>query len=440
MARKSATEIPVGHLFVKYKKAKGETSVYLSYFMDGQTIPISTKVKVFPTDWDNVKERVLPKDKEHERKNNRLADIKRTVDKRLQDFYNEGNAITAADVRRILKGEELAKKRSTASGSFLAYAKETNDLRYQGEKKGYTTWYNNDLYIKKFGLYLQTVHGVDDIKLREMNADYVVGYIKWREERLNNTSREGINKTLTPLIQAMERAASHDLVPNKVVAEMRDTYLQQKSRQYTGENDDSEEIRCLTEEQLQQFVALYATVGKTTQRYMDLFLFSFHTCGLRVSDILTLEWNHIDFAARRLHKNLVKFNKPYEVALNDSAISILKRYENTTERFVFGLFPADFNLKDPDTFLKKRNSVNRTIQYSLNAIGRKMNLDFNLGMHVARHTFGVMALKKGVSLHMISVLMGHSSIAVTEKHYAKFLKEDKDDVVKNILSFNYLPY
>lgn len=36
--------------------------------------------------------------------------------------------------------------------------------------------------------------------------------------------------------------------------------------------------------------------------------------------------------------------------------------------------------------------------------------------------------------------MGHSSAVVTEKRYAKFLPEDKDEVVKEKLSFDFLPY
>lgn len=440
MARKRSTEIPVGHLYVKYKNAEGETSVYLSYFIDGQTISTSTKVKVNAKDWDEVKQKVRTKDRDHERKNNLLAEIKMDVDKRLKDYYDEGNALTAQDVRRILKGEELAKKRAAASGSFLQFAKDENDQR-KGKKKGYSTWYNHNLYIKKFGEYLRLVHGIDDIKVREINADYLLGYIDWREKTLRNTSREGINKTLTPLIQAAERASIKGYISSEVAHEMENTYLQKESRQYTGDEEYEEgEIKCLTKEQLKQFVDLYHGVRTETQRYMDLFLFSVYTCGLRVSDLITLEWRHINFGERKLRKNLVKYNKSHEVYLNDAAIAILKKYEaKKTERFVFGLLPASFDMKDSSAFLKKKQSINRTIQNSLNAIGNKLNLGFNLTMHVARHTFAVLALQQGVSLHMISVLMGHSSIVVTEKRYAKFLAEDKDEVVKN-LSFNYMPY
>ena len=43
--------------------------------------------------------------------------------------------------------------------------------------------------------------------------------------------------------------------------------------------------------------------------------------------------------------------------------------------------------------------------------------------HVARHSFAVFALNKGLSMSVVSRLLGHGSTDVTEKVYAKFLSE-----------------
>lgn len=43
--------------------------------------------------------------------------------------------------------------------------------------------------------------------------------------------------------------------------------------------------------------------------------------------------------------------------------------------------------------------------------------------HVARHTFAVLALNNGLSMTVVSRLLGHASTDVTEKVYAKFLPE-----------------
>lgn len=43
--------------------------------------------------------------------------------------------------------------------------------------------------------------------------------------------------------------------------------------------------------------------------------------------------------------------------------------------------------------------------------------------HQSRHSFAVFALNKGLSMSVVSRLLGHGSTDVTEKVYAKFLPE-----------------
>ena len=50
-------------------------------------------------------------------------------------------------------------------------------------------------------------------------------------------------------------------------------------------------------------------------------------------------------------------------------------------------------------------------------------LPFSLSMHAARHSFAVFALNQGLSMSVVSRLLGHGSTDVTEKVYARFLPE-----------------
>ena len=71
----------------------------------------------------------------------------------------------------------------------------------------------------------------------------------------------------------------------------------------------------------------------------------------------------------------------------------------------------------------KINSATKTINTSLNYIGKAIELPFSLSIHVARHTFCVKALSSSMSLHIVSQLMGHSSTLATEKTYAHYLED-----------------
>ncbi len=48
----------------------------------------------------------------------------------------------------------------------------------------------------------------------------------------------------------------------------------------------------------------------------------------------------------------------------------------------------------------------------------------SLTPHVLRHTFGTRWLQAGGDIYKLSKILGHSSVAVTEVHYAHLLKED----------------
>ena len=57
-------------------------------------------------------------------------------------------------------------------------------------------------------------------------------------------------------------------------------------------------------------------------------------------------------------------------------------------------------------------------------------------MHVARHTFAVKALNTSrLDVRLISHLLGHSSVTVTEKVYATFLLPTLTSEVRARLSF-----
>jgi len=48
----------------------------------------------------------------------------------------------------------------------------------------------------------------------------------------------------------------------------------------------------------------------------------------------------------------------------------------------------------------------------------------HLTPHTLRHTFGTRWLQAGGDIYKLSRILGHSSVAVTEAHYAHLLKDD----------------
>ena len=133
-----------------------------------------------------------------------------------------------------------------------------------------------------------------------------------------------------------------------------------------------------------------------------------------------------------LRKILIKTGKRHIIPLTEPALKILERWKSLgrRERFVFDLVPDSLNLDDDDALYKARNNAEKCLGQSLAVVGEK--LGFKLNFHVARHSFAVMALNGGLTMSVVSRLLGHGSTDVTEKVYAKFLPETLASEVEKI--------
>jgi integrase len=92
-------------------------------------------------------------------------------------------------------------------------------------------------------------------------------------------------------------------------------------------------------------------------------------------------------------------------------------------------------LKDEEKLRTRRNSLTSTINKRLKSISKKAQLEKKVTFHMARHSWAVNALEQGLSISMISSLLGHTSTMVSEKVYAEFRQNTKAEAV-NKLKFN----
>ncbi len=427
------SEYPVGEFRIRKKpNAKGEVVIYLTYNVNSVAIPRSTGVRINPADWDDKKCMIRLKNPNAARLNNQLKQCRDKIDERIQKY---DGLITPQVLADLMDGKYETQISELKDVDFIKFAQDYHKRRYDLQKIAYSTYYNGSLFIQQFQRFIAAETGEGIILISNLSLDLFERYKAFRLKKGN--TKEGINKMLTPLFKAVEYAKDNELLSIKVASTITTAYFDIKQRKYKSEVE-SGDIHYLTPEQLNTFINLYDKVLQDrTREIMDMFLFSFHACGLRVSDIITLEWSHIDWKACEIGKNLFKGNVAHTIPLTEPAIAILKRWQKKqyNKRFVFDLLPENYDLRNEADLDMRRKSKNRTIQVSLNALGYKIGLPFNLTMHVARHTFAVMALNRGISLHMISQLLGHGSIVTTEKVYAQFLPDTINDAVRNQLAF-----
>ena len=325
---------------------------------------------------------------------------------------------------------------------FFTYADTYYRQRYNARQIAFRTLYNNQSQIRSFQRYCAEVLQSDTLPLSAIDAACIHEYKAWCMNRGNCIST--VNQKLVPILSVIRRAGEEGLVPKNSSLYEVGLYLSSRPKRY-GEQARNEadtkkrnRVRHLTDAQMRRLMRYYATSSKRARNTLDIFMFSFHACGLRVSDIVTLEWRHINFRKATLTKVLVKTKVPIVIPLSAPALDILGRWKaaGANPRFVFNLLPAGFDLSDDPALVKAIDYRNRALRSTLQLIGEKIGLPFPLGMHVARHTFAVKALNSGgVSVHLISRLLGHTSVLVTEKVYATFLLPTLSRQVRSRLSF-----
>lgn len=263
----------------------------------------------------------------------------------------------------------------------------------------------------------------DSIYVGEISVELIDEYITWRREvKLNSDAT--INHSLTPILKACAYATELRMIDVAINARIQDMRIAPKVSLTIDESEF--DGKSLNQEEFLRLLEFYMNDKEPRRKeFIEMFLFAFHACGLRVVDVMTLQWGHIDFDKKELRKVMVKTNKRHVIPLSDSAIEILKKWQGKRQgaKYVFDLVKEDLDIDDEEKLYRARNSATKCINQSLNVVGEKLGLKFSLTMHVARHTFAVLALNNGLSMTVVSRLLGHASTDVTEKVYAKFLPE-----------------
>jgi integrase/recombinase XerD len=129
--------------------------------------------------------------------------------------------------------------------------------------------------------------------------------------------------------------------------------------------------------------------------------------GLRITDALKLERKHIVNGLLMIHQG--KTSTPVTIPLPPRAVNALEKLPKTGEPFFDGETEPQ-----ADAF---RSVLKRAAKRA----GLK-----HVHPHQLRDTFAVEMLLSGATLDQVSKALGHSSVTVTERHYAPWVKARQD--------------
>lgn len=148
------------------------------------------------------------------------------------------------------------------------------------------------------------------------------------------------------------------------------------------------------------------------QEIRRAFLFGCCT-GFRISDLIRLEWSHVDLDRMEIVKRQKKTGKLVVVPLRKDVLALIDC--GTHEGLVFPLLAAT------------RTTTNRYLHGWAEAAGIKKNVSW----HTARHTDATLLVESGADLYTVMRLLGHTRIATTMQ-YAVVSDRKKRDAVCNL--------
>ena len=147
------------------------------------------------------------------------------------------------------------------------------------------------------------------------------------------------------------------------------------------------------------------------------FLFSCYS-GLRLSDILALRWDNITLNEDGTAKVMIKQKKTRNVntiEIPSVAVSLLDEDDGTGRGLCFGSL-SKIKCRFPPLFRSWSAAAQITKRVTF---------------HTARHTFATLLLNEGVDLYVVSKLLGHSDVKITEI-YAKIIDSTKRDAMNKL--------
>lgn len=177
--------------------------------------------------------------------------------------------------------------------------------------------------------------------------------------------------------------------------------------------------------------------GSSIAKAREVFIFECFT-GLRISDILTLKWSNIqeDAISLRMRKTDKQITVPLQKDIREllkrrKEAALKKRIENIRESYVFDYIRLLPEQTESQRLASAISASTSQINKQLKTIAKLAKIDKSISTHVGRHSFATMLLTGGIDLPVISELMGHHDIKVTQI-YAKVVSSRKAEAINTL--------
>ena len=152
-----------------------------------------------------------------------------------------------------------------------------------------------------------------------------------------------------------------------------------------------------------EILAILAKV-KSVHHRMTLQLI--YSCGLRISEGLSIRVGDIDGKRRQLRVDQGKGNKDRYVPLPERTLRLLREYWQKFQ-------PSEFLFINPRT---SKTFTRKTLHAAFCNAVKKSGVRKNVSVHSLRHSYATHLLENGIDLRLIQLFLGHKSLKTTTRY------------------------
>lgn len=344
----------------------------------------------------------------------------------------------------IASSENISQKllASEISPSFLKYAQQrTKDILNEGGHRNYKK-YNG--FCNKLENYLKSIRK-QDLLFAELTTSFLSKFEAYLHTLRNERNPEAKlhPNTIAINLNIFKTIINRAVEVDKLLTPEQNPFLGYK---YTREVSTTKEK--LNEEEINKIEQLELKENSTIWHCRNYFLFSFYLAGIRAGDLVQLRWRNIT-ADGRLEYRMKKTKKDRSIFLHEKARNILSQYYNEDAKpsdFIFPLLdnnatyakaitPEQIETLPTQELINLHNAIgakNALINKYLKKIATLAEIDKNISMHIARHSFAKIAKDNNVDNNHLKNLLGHSNIKITETYMGNFETAETDKVMASI--------
>ena len=352
----------------------GTISLYLDMYHKGNRKKEGLKLYIIPE--------TTPAAKLQNKNTRRLAEQVKA--QRILDIQKDG----------LVDWEKLKRSRTT----LISWLEDFVTCEEQLSPSGVVSKRNAKVRVEE---YLTSI-GKPDLRLDEVDRKFCRDFVAFLRTCKSHRGNEPLSETTARLLMcrisaAMNKAVVEGLIPSnpfKALEAKEKPKIKNARREF------------LTVEELKVLI--------NTPCHCDIvkkaFLFSCFT-GLRYSDMKSLLWSEVHTAADGktlyIEHRQVKTKKTVTIPLSEEALRWMPRQKEGVDQVFHELTVST-----------------KTVEDVLKAWIKDCGIDKHITYHCSRHTAATTLLTLGANLYVVSKLMGHSSIQMTEV-YAKIVDQKK---------------